>query len=131
MRPWQLSTGVVKAWRAHREGLRHMAACAEEASLVTAGGGLIDGRECEVVRFWRLADTGAGEPHDVIVCDVTAQETVLVCGRAESCRVVPCCVALCRVACSLSLGKRLDGRTSIASVRVTYPVTSSPCAPAL
>lgn len=60
VRPWRLSTAVIRSWRAHREGLRLMVAHEDEGSLVTAGRGLIDGKECEVLRCWRLSDTSAG-----------------------------------------------------------------------
>ncbi|KAK9789958.1 hypothetical protein WJX73_004390 [Symbiochloris irregularis] len=59
-RPWRLSTVVIGSWRAHKEGLHLLAAHDDEESVVTAGRGIIEGRDCEVLRCWRLSDTTAG-----------------------------------------------------------------------
>lgn len=47
-------------WRAHRERMRALVVTADESAVVTAGRGLVNGRDSEVVRCWRLSDGAAG-----------------------------------------------------------------------
>lgn len=59
-RPWKLKAAVVHKWRAHRERMRAMAVSGDESTVVTAGRGLVNGRDAEVVRCWRLSDGAPG-----------------------------------------------------------------------
>ena len=61
-RPWRLKASVVHSWRAHRERMRALAVTGSEGTVVTAGRGLVNGRDSEVVRCWRLSDGAPGVP---------------------------------------------------------------------
>lgn len=59
---WQLKAAVVHNWRAHRERMRALTVSGDESTVVTAGRGLVNGRDSEVVRCWRLSDGAPGAP---------------------------------------------------------------------
>ncbi|EFJ45702.1 hypothetical protein VOLCADRAFT_93838, partial [Volvox carteri f. nagariensis] len=56
---WSLQAAVVHSWPAHRDRIRALAAHPGECAVLTAGRGMVAGREGPVVRVWSLADCQA------------------------------------------------------------------------
>ena len=59
-REWRLQAKVVQQWRCHPERMRAIAAFDHESSVVTAGRGLVSGKQAEVLRCWRISTGTAG-----------------------------------------------------------------------
>ena len=57
---WRFNARVAHSWRAHKEGLRHIAVSEMEDMVVSAGKGVPAGREGDVLRVWDLATCRAG-----------------------------------------------------------------------
>ena len=57
---WRFNARVAHSWRAHKEGLRHIAVSEMEDMIVTAGKGVPAGRDGDVLRVWDLATCRAG-----------------------------------------------------------------------
>ena len=57
---WRFNARVAHSWRAHKEGLRHIAVSEMEDMIVSAGKGVPAGRDGDVLRVWDLATCRAG-----------------------------------------------------------------------
>ena len=57
---WRFNARVAHSWRAHKEGLRLVAVSEMEDMVVSAGKGMLAGREGDVLRVWDLATCRAG-----------------------------------------------------------------------
>ncbi|GIL93181.1 hypothetical protein Vretifemale_20578, partial [Volvox reticuliferus] len=56
---WSLQAAVVHSWPAHRDRIRAVAVHPGECAVLTAGRGMVGGREGPVVRVWSLSDCQA------------------------------------------------------------------------